>query len=166
MQELECSAWTVRQSCNLWGQVAPDEGTLPEMGLFLIYGPLFGLVKREDDDQIRTRFGPVLDDVERTLRVFNRDGCIARYKRYAVVKLKQPGAFVAQAGGVSALYANREAHAAAKRWQLERLQNEFPHLVKLKTGDISDLPAPFRFIRSGNLHAESEAEPADDQSDS
>ena len=160
MQELKCSSWTLRQSTNLWGQPCPDEGALPETGLYLICGALFALVKREpaDDAKIRTRFGPVLDDVERTVRVYRRDGAIARYKRYAVAKLKKREAFVPQAGGVSALYDAHESQMEAKTWQMERLQGEFPDLLKLRQGDISAMNAPFTFIRSRSSRAEESEE--------
>ena len=151
MRRLKCSAWTVRQSTNLWGQPSPDRGEPPETGLYLVYGALFALVKKApaDDMAIRTRFGSVLDDVERTVRVYRRDGVIARYKRYAVAKFKRPGAFVPQAGGVSALYSSHESHLEAKIWQMQRLQGEFPDLIRLKRGDVSAMSAPFTFIRSG-----------------
>ena len=147
MDALGCKAWTIRQSQNLWGQPVGPEGAQPDIGLFLIYGPCFGLVRSENDAVIRTMFGPVLDDVERTARVYRRDQQIARYQRYAVVKLKRPGAFVEGSGGVSALYQDCSEHAVAKLWQMHRLQQEFPDIVKLKDGDVADMDAPFRFIR-------------------
>ena len=160
MHELRCNAWTVRQSTNLWGAAEPPEGAPPQVGLFLMYGALFGLVRTDCDDRIATRFGPVLDDVERTVRVFDRDRRIARYVRFAVAKLKKAGAFVKQGGGVSALFPTHEAHTAAKEWQIKRLESEFPSLITLKTGDINAMSAPFRFARAANvLVAESDQEP-------
>jgi len=164
MQELGCSAWTIRQSTNMWGKPVPDQGKAPDTGLYLIYGALFAMVRRDEgaDQKIRTLYGAVLDDVERTLRVFHRDGAIARYSRYAVAKLKKPGAFVANAGGVSALYSSPESHSEAKMYQLQRLQDEFPNLLRLKKGDalrdFSTMAAPFRFLRPREQGAESEVE--------
>ena len=147
MDALGCKAWTIRQSTNLWRQPEAPAGAQPDIGLFLIYGPCFGLVRSENDAVIRTMFGPVLDDVERTVRVYRRDQQIARYRRYAVQKLKRPGAFVEGSGGVSALYQDRSEHAVAKLWQMHRLQQEFPDIVKLKDGNPAEMDAPFTFIR-------------------
>lgn len=147
MNQQPFKVWSVRQSTNLWNQAVPDEGAPAELGLFLVFGACFGMLRQTDpqEELIRTRFGSVQDDVERSCRAFHRDGALGRFKRFAVMKTKRPGSFVADGGGCSALHPGQEEHAAAKSFQLERLTAEFPDLLSLQEG--GEGRAPFRFNR-------------------
>ena len=78
--------------------------------LKLIYVPLFRFRVRTDGNKILTRYGAILDDIERTCRYWVADGGIVRFPAYHVQKRDKPGAYGETKGGISACYDNRDVY--------------------------------------------------------
>ena len=76
--------------------------------LILIYIPLFGFRVRTHGNKIFTRYGAILDDIERTCRYWVADGGIVRFPAYQVQKRDKPGAYGETKAGISACYDNRD----------------------------------------------------------
>ena len=83
--------------------------------LKLIYGPLFGFRVRTDGNKIFTRYGAILDDIERTCHYWMADGGIVRFPAYQVQKRDKPGAYSETKGGISACYDNRDKYIEDQR---------------------------------------------------
>ena len=88
---------------------APKEDVVAH-DLKLIYVPLFRFRVRTDGNKIWTRYGAILDDIERTCRYWVPDGGIVRFPAYHVQKRDKPGAYGETKGGISACYDNRDVY--------------------------------------------------------
>mmetsp|Transcript_112593 Transcript_112593/g.313023 ORF Transcript_112593/g.313023 Transcript_112593/m.313023 type:complete len:286 (+) Transcript_112593:2-859(+) len=77
--------------------------------LGLVYGAFFGFICRHEP-MLYTRLGQVKDDLERTLRYWDRDRIVLRFCHYACRKRDRPGKFATNKGGISLLGAT--AHRA------------------------------------------------------
>jgi len=99
-----------------------------DVGKGLVYGAAFGMVASHQISRF-SRFGQVMDDVERSCRYYEHDGATVRLGRFQVYKRHAPGMFHRRKGGISASLGaeaySREA-AAARAALLRR----FPELLE------------------------------------
>eukprot|EP00931_Biecheleriopsis_adriatica_P115497 TRINITY_DN91288_c0_g1_i1.p1 TRINITY_DN91288_c0_g1~~TRINITY_DN91288_c0_g1_i1.p1 ORF type:complete len:372 (-),score=74.31 TRINITY_DN91288_c0_g1_i1:53-1126(-) len=99
-----------------------------DVGMGLVYGAAFGMEAMHEPSRY-SRFGQVMDDVERSCRYYEHDGVTVRMGRFQVYKRHAPGMFHRRKGGISA---SLTAEAYAKEADAARLAllTRFPDLLE------------------------------------
>ncbi|CAK9103231.1 unnamed protein product [Durusdinium trenchii] len=123
-------------NAHLWG-ISPTNNTMflqnaheLKSSLGLIFGAFFGFIVLHEP-KLYTQHGQVKDDLERTLRYWDRDHIVLRFSRVFCKKNFKPGAFYKSKGGISASLGGREAHQAEAANALQKLVREFYRYIRL-----------------------------------
>eukprot|EP00913_Durusdinium_trenchii_P009598 g9018.t1 len=121
-------------NAHLWG-ISPTNNTMflqnaheLKSSLGLIFGAFFGFIVLHEP-KLYTQHGQ--DDLERTLRYWDRDHIVLRFSRVFCKKNFKPGAFYKSKGGISASLGGREAHQAEAANALQKLVREFYRYIRL-----------------------------------
>eukprot|EP00927_Polykrikos_kofoidii_P036797 TRINITY_DN31041_c0_g1_i1.p1 TRINITY_DN31041_c0_g1~~TRINITY_DN31041_c0_g1_i1.p1 ORF type:complete len:638 (+),score=89.93 TRINITY_DN31041_c0_g1_i1:32-1915(+) len=135
MQNNGANIWGVNTSKNhFWLHTYGNEvrAKAKKIGIFsdistrigLVYGAFFG-IRALQEPRRYTRYGQVKDDVERTLRYWDRDGVGVRFQRFGVIKhcCHEVGKYNKKKGGISA-DSSFEKHEAESRQALTSMLNE------------------------------------------
>eukprot|EP00438_Fugacium_kawagutii_P028589 Skav226681 [mRNA] locus=scaffold3971:30654:34038:- [translate_table: standard] len=99
-----------------------------DVGKGLVYGACFGMVATHEDSRY-SRYGQVMDDIERSCRFYEHDGSTVRLGRLQVYKRHAPGMYHKKKGGISASLSAEEYKAEAKAARLALLAR-FHHLLE------------------------------------
>ncbi|CAJ1386786.1 unnamed protein product [Effrenium voratum] len=99
-----------------------------DVGNGLVYGAAFGMVATHEPSRY-SRFGQVMDDIERSCRFYEHDGATVRLGRFQVYKRHAPGLFHRKKGGISASLSADGFAAEAAEARLALLQR-FPVLLQ------------------------------------
>ncbi|CAJ1450721.1 unnamed protein product [Effrenium voratum] len=134
---------------HLWG-ISPthnvvfvQNSTEVNTKLGLVYGAFFGFVCLHEKE-LYTQHGQVKDDLERSLRYWDRDRVVIRFGHLVCKKSHKPGAFDTNKGGISASLGGQGHQNEAQR-ALLRLEQRFFGYVRLpslsdqkrdKSGDL------------------------------
>ncbi|CAE8587139.1 unnamed protein product [Polarella glacialis] len=118
-----------RQGAHLWG-ISPTNnlrffhpsGQL-RLLLGLVFGAFFGFIALHERE-LYTKHGQVKDDLERSLRYWDRDRVVLRFTHYACRKTHKPGAFNTKKGGISSSL-KEEAHRAESTRAVETMARGF-----------------------------------------
>lgn len=123
-------AWSVNHCSSNFG-TATAEGILRRQAL--VYGGCFGVKKLSDEfcQDIAVRYGPVVEDLERSLRVYHIAGArsVGRLEEITLQRHHPPGLFVPRSGGVSGLFQTSSEFQAAKERQICLLAAEFKDVI-------------------------------------
>eukprot|EP00928_Gymnodinium_smaydae_P008986 TRINITY_DN13317_c0_g1_i1.p1 TRINITY_DN13317_c0_g1~~TRINITY_DN13317_c0_g1_i1.p1 ORF type:complete len:807 (-),score=128.16 TRINITY_DN13317_c0_g1_i1:278-2431(-) len=96
----------VKKGAHLWGISPTHNARFMKCAsecrtcLGLVYGAFFGFLCLHEPS-LYTQFGQVKDDLERTLRYWQRDRVLVRFGHFACRKNHKPGSFGAKKGGIS-----------------------------------------------------------------
>ncbi|CAJ1349811.1 unnamed protein product [Effrenium voratum] len=134
---------------HLWG-ISPthnvvfvQNSTEVNTKLGLVYGAFFGFVCLHEKE-LYTQHGQVKDDLERSLRYWDRDRVVIRFGHLVCKKSHKPGAFDTNKGGISASLGG-QGHQNEAQQALLRLEQRFFGYVRLpslsdqkrdKSGDL------------------------------
>ena len=125
MTNSEAKLWGLAPSCVYLNARSLLQTTT---ALGLVYGSFFGF-ENSHDMKFQSVFGQVRDDVERTLRFYHHAG-IFRWCAIGCKKLKEPGCYRPNGGGISATMTPMQ-HRANMDEAIKGLANEFPTYIVL-----------------------------------
>lgn len=123
MQKVNAKIWSGSDSPN------PAHWSADvDVGKGLVYGACFGMVATHEESRY-SRFGQVMDDIERSCRFYEHDGATVRLGRLQVYKRHAPGMYHKKKGGISASLSADEYKSEALSARLTLL-DRFPDLLE------------------------------------
>eukprot|EP00434_Breviolum_minutum_P043344 symbB.v1.2.038629.t2/scaffold6089.1/size21010/1 len=98
-----------------------------DIGMGLVYGACFGMVATHEESRY-SRYGQVMDDIERSCRFYEHDGATVRLGRLQVYKRHAPGIYHKSKGGISASLSAEEFKSEALAARLALLKSLSPSM--------------------------------------